>query len=161
MRSSFYSWCSWTKWVPWRNLRFSFFVSNANQVEWGRKMSPRFPFVTPRVWELSLRPTASERWHNLVCMECLQMIKPMVVGFCSIGDWWWVWQWVRGGGVRQNRKSYSGPAEIASFFRRSHRRCCIKKLFLKFLQYAQENTYVRILERDSNTGIFLWILRKF
>ena len=25
------------------------------------------------------------RWYNLVCVECLQMIKAMVVDFCSIG----------------------------------------------------------------------------
>ena len=33
--------------------------------------------------------------HNLVCVECLQTIKSMVVGFCFIGIWcyseWWVW----------------------------------------------------------------------
>ena len=129
MRSSFYSWCSWTKWVPWRNLRFSFFVSNANQVEWGRKMSPRFPFVTPRVWELSLRPTASERWHNLVCMECLQMIKPMVVAFCSIGDWWWVWQWVRGAGVRQKVLFWASWNRI--FFQKQPPEMLYKKAVLK------------------------------
>ena len=33
--------------------------------------------------------------RNLGCVECLQMIKSIVVGFCSIGVWcysgWWVW----------------------------------------------------------------------
>ena len=24
------------------------------------------------------------RWYNIVCVESLQIIKPMVVGFCSI-----------------------------------------------------------------------------
>ena len=28
---------------------------------------------------------AQTRWCNLVHVECLQMIKPMVVRFCSIG----------------------------------------------------------------------------
>ena len=26
-------------------------------------------------------------WYNLVHVECLYMINPMVVGFCSIGSW--------------------------------------------------------------------------
>ena len=25
-------------------------------------------------------------WYNLVCVEYLEMINPMVVGFCSIGS---------------------------------------------------------------------------
>ena len=34
------------------------FVPGVNQLEWGRETSPRFPFVTPGVWRLPLRPTA-------------------------------------------------------------------------------------------------------
>ena len=30
------------------NLRFYFFVSGVNQVEWERELSPRVPFITPR-----------------------------------------------------------------------------------------------------------------
>ena len=54
-------------------------------------------------------------------------------------------------------------------------RCSIKKLFLKILQYSQENIWVGVsflmkmqafsplalLKRDSNTGVLLWILRNF
>ena len=40
-------------------------------------MSPGFLFVTPRMY-------FCYPWCNLMCMESLQMIKPMVVGFCSI-----------------------------------------------------------------------------
>ena len=53
-------------------------------------------------------------------------------------------------------------------------RCSMKKLFLKILQYSQENTYVGVffnknagvqsvtlIKRDSNTGVFLWVLRNF
>ena len=54
-------------------------------------------------------------------------------------------------------------------------RCFIKKLFLKILQYSQENTWfgvsffmkiqvfipVNLLKRDSNTDVFLWILLNF
>ena len=32
-------------------------------------------------------------WHNLVCLECLQMIKQMVVGFywnLMLGCWVWI-----------------------------------------------------------------------
>ena len=24
-------------------------------------------------------------WNNLLCVKCLQMVKPIVVGFCSTG----------------------------------------------------------------------------
>ena len=65
------SWCSWMKWARWVNLKFSLSLSGFHQVEWGREMSPRFPFTTSGVWELSLRS------RNLVCVVC----------FCSIGDW--------------------------------------------------------------------------
>ena len=54
-------------------------------------------------------------------------------------------------------------------------RCSIEKLFLKILQYSQENTCFGVfflikmqafnpetlLKRDPNTGAFLWILRNF
>ena len=57
----------------------------------------------------------------------------------------------------------------------SHRKCSIKKLFLKVSQYSQENICVRVsfltklqtfsaatlLKRDSNTGVFLWNLWNF
>ena len=42
------------------NLRFNLFVSGVNQVKFEREASPRFPFVTPGVWELPLRPTMSK-----------------------------------------------------------------------------------------------------
>ena len=49
------------------------------------------------------------------------------------------------------------------------RRCSIKKLFLKILQYLQENTFVGVsfnkiagladlLKRDFNTGVFMFIV---
>ena len=56
----FCSWCSWSKWARWVHLKFYLSLSGFNQVEWGREMSPRFPFPTPGVWELPLRPTVSE-----------------------------------------------------------------------------------------------------
>ena len=54
-------------------------------------------------------------------------------------------------------------------------KCSIKKQLLKILQYSQEKTCVAVsfliktrafstatlLKRDSNTGVFLWILRHF
>ena len=39
----------------------------------------RFPSDLPRA-----------RWRNLVCAECLLMIKPMMVSFCFIEGWCWV-----------------------------------------------------------------------
>ena len=44
--------------------------------------------------------------------------------------------------------------------RSSHRRCCIRKLFLKILQY-QQAAPATLLKRDPNTGVFLWILQNF
>ena len=55
-------------------------------------MSPIFRFVTQRFKSFpSDLPRA--RWRNLTCVECLWMIKPMVVGFSF---YWrlirlWVW----------------------------------------------------------------------
>ena len=34
-------------------------------------------------------------------------------------------------------------------------------MFLQILQNSQENTCIRLLKRNSGTGIFLWILRNF
>ena len=49
-------------------------------MEWGREMSPRFPFATSEVWKL---PRA--RWHNLVCV-CVCVC--VCVRVCS--QWWLV-----------------------------------------------------------------------
>ena len=47
-------------------------------------MSSRFPLVTPAGLVTPL-VTPSDllqaRWHNLACVKCLEMSKPMVVGF--------------------------------------------------------------------------------
>ena len=55
-----FPWCSWTKWARWVNLKFYLSISGLNQGECGREMSPRFPFITPGVWELPLRPNANK-----------------------------------------------------------------------------------------------------
>ena len=61
----------------------------------------------------------------------------------------------------------------STIFRSSHRRCSIKKLFLKMLWYSQESNCVgvsfllnlkafrplTVLKKDVNTDIFLWISR--
>ena len=44
-------------------------------------------------------------------------------------------------------------------YRISHWRCSTKKLFLKILQYSHENKSAFLLKRDSNTGVFQWILQ--
>ena len=79
MSFSFSSWCSWTKQVGWVNLRFYLFVSGVNQVEWGRELSQRFPFVTPGVWELPFRPTASKVAFILFIKRRLQQIYFLVI----------------------------------------------------------------------------------
>ena len=40
-------------------------------------------------------------------------------------------------------------------------RCSSKEVFLKVSQYSQKNIWrpVTLLKRNSNTGVFLWILR--
>ena len=52
--------------------------------------------------------------------------------------------------------------------RSSHHRCSMKKTFLEMPQNSQENTYqslflwpATLLKRDSDTGVFLWILSNF
>ena len=56
---------------------------------------------------------------------------------------------------------------LIAVIKSSQQRCSIKKLFLKILQYSQKNTFAGALwpttlfKRDSNTGVFLWISRKF
>ena len=76
---------------PWVNLRFYPFVSDV----WGRRESPRFPCVTPGVWELPLSLFPSEVAKFSAC-GFLQLIKPTVVDFCFAGgscySGWWVWK---------------------------------------------------------------------
>ena len=57
------------------------FVSDVIQKnDGGREMSSRFPCLTPGDWELLHSLFASELVY-LVYVECLEMIKPMVVVF--------------------------------------------------------------------------------
>ena len=56
----FWPWCSWMKWARWVNLKFYLSLSDFNWVEWEREMNPRFPFIIPGVWELSLIPNANK-----------------------------------------------------------------------------------------------------
>ena len=52
------------------------------------------PLFVSTVLFLPLRPTQQRVWwHNLVCLEYLQMIKQMVVGFywdLILGCWVWI-----------------------------------------------------------------------
>ena len=43
---------------------------------------------------------------------------------------------------------------ISSFYRGRHRRCSAKKVFLKLLQYSQENTCVRVSFRSFNLQFY-------
>ena len=36
--------------------------------------------------DLGASPQSKAKWHNLVHVECLYMIKPTVVDFCSIAS---------------------------------------------------------------------------
>ena len=53
-------------------------VSGVNQ---GNEVSQRFSCVIPGVWELPISLFVSEM-ACLVLVECLNLIKQMVVGFC-------------------------------------------------------------------------------
>ena len=41
--------------------------------------------MLPQGFERYYSQLSRVRWRNLMCVECLQMIKHMVVGFCSTG----------------------------------------------------------------------------
>ena len=59
----------------------------------------------------------------------------------------------------------------SNMYRSSHPRCSVKKVLLKILHISQEITWMGVsflafrpatlLKRDSNIGVFLWILRNF
>ena len=86
--------------------------------------------------------------------------------FTSLSSWFQAfnWKW------HQTWMNKSKTKKILfSLSRSTHWRHSIKKLFLKNLQYSQENTcggvsflvklQKTLLKRDSNTGAFLWKLR--
>ena len=94
MSSFFWFLCNRMKWGRWLNLRYYRFVLGVNQkneeVRWVQH------FIVLPQWFKSFHSDLSQAgWSDLVCVECLLMIKPMVVDFCSIGDWcysaWRVW----------------------------------------------------------------------
>ena len=43
--------------------------------------------LTPQRFESFHSDLLQARWHTIVCVECLWMIKLIVVGFCFIGVW--------------------------------------------------------------------------
>ena len=65
---------------------FLFLVQLNNMRTLGESKVLSFSFFVITQWFDSF-PTVflQARWRNLVHLECLQMIKPMVIGFCSIG----------------------------------------------------------------------------
>ena len=56
-------------------------------------------FLSPQGFESFQSDLPRARCRNIVCVECLQMIRSMVVGFCFIGVWCytrvWVWNLIR------------------------------------------------------------------
>ena len=64
-----------------------------------------------------------------------------------------------------NYLSVSYGYGLTSYIYRScHRKCSIKKLFLKNSQLSQENNCVRtatLLKRDFTAGVFMWVLQNF
>ena len=84
MSSSFYSWCSWTKWEHWVNLRFYPFVSIVNQGNEERRWVQDF-LVLPQGFGSFPSVFSRARWRNLVRVECLNIINPMMVD-ANFGD---------------------------------------------------------------------------
>ena len=78
MSSSFCSWSSWTKWERWVNLRFYIFASGVNQRNERGKWVQNF-LVFPLGFGSFPRVFSRALWRNLVRVECVYMIKPMVV----------------------------------------------------------------------------------
>ena len=76
--SSSCSWCSWTKWEHWVNQRFYLFVSGVNQGNEEGRWVQDF-LVLPQGFGSFPSVFLRARWRNLVRVECLLMIKPMVV----------------------------------------------------------------------------------
>ena len=51
-------------------------------------------FMLPDGFEGFSSDLSRAKWRNLVRVECLQMVKRMVAGFCSIGGWCYSGQWM-------------------------------------------------------------------
>ena len=69
---------SWTKWEHWVNQRFYLFVSGVNQGNEEGRWVQDF-LVLPQGFGSFPSVFLRARWRNLVRVECLLMIKPMVV----------------------------------------------------------------------------------
>ena len=65
------------------NLWFYLLVSGVNQGNERGKRVQNF-LVLPQGFRSFLTVFLQARWCNLVCVECLQMIKPMVVVFLPL-----------------------------------------------------------------------------
>ena len=65
------------------NLRFYLLVSGVNQENERGRSAQNF-LVLPQGFRSFFTVFSRARWRNLVRLECLQMIKPMVVVFCSV-----------------------------------------------------------------------------
>ena len=105
------------------------------------------------------------KFSHVIVSARLSEIKKLIIEHISIAPLRPIWRQ----SVRKKVNKYL--CRISSFYRSSHRRCSAKKVFLKILQYSQENTCVGVSlrtfksailsKRDSNADIFLWILRNF
>lgn len=92
--TSFYCFkCSWTKWRRWLNIRFYLSISDANRRNKEGICVQDFLMLTKRYRSFP-SVLLRGRWCDLVCGECLQMIKSMGVGFCSLRDWCYSGDWV-------------------------------------------------------------------
>ena len=88
MSSYLCSWCSWAKWKRWEDLRFHLFVFGVNQGNDGGRIV-QDSLVLPQECGSFPAVVLWARWYNLVRVECLLMIKPMVVVFVLVegGRW--------------------------------------------------------------------------
>ena len=108
---------------------------------------------------------ARTKFSHVIASARLGGIKKLIIEDISIVSLRPIWRQ----SVRKKVNKYL--CRISSFYRSSHRRCSAKKVFLKILQYSQENNCVGVSlrafrsailsKRDSSADVFLWILRNF
>ena len=134
MSSSSCSTCSWTKWEQWVNLRFYLFVSGINQRNEEGRWVQNF-LELPQGLRSFLSVSLRTRWRNLVRVECLQMIKAIVVDlevdvtlndglyyycfFYSYLQWFWKNLWMGVG--FENTCTFSGKWNVSRVVTRFYR----------------------------------------
>ena len=140
----------------YKNLFFFFIFSLIDQY----LLSYQF-FLNTRSTSLCLRSFKAKGHGNKICLRVL-FLPLLYLSFAS--DIFHPIRFTRNRApISIKTVNLAGSHSLISllhvfFYRSSHRRCSVKKVFLEILQNAQENTCPRpatLLERGSGTDIFL------